>query len=81
MSHADGFDVFCENLRAYRKIHGLSKAQMAKKLHVSVRSLNILESGHIPPRVSVDVFFRFAHLCNVPVSAVFKTVVANEKTV
>jgi hypothetical protein len=54
---------------------------MARNLHIGVRSLNVLESGHIPPRVSVDVFFYFANLCNVPVSAVFKTLVVNEKTV
>ncbi len=64
--------AFFENLRTYRKKNKLSKTEMAKRLHISVRTLNLLEDAHLPPRLSADILFYFARLCNMPVSAVFK---------
>jgi len=66
--------TFCENIKTYRNKSEISKKEMAKRLKIGVHTLNVLESGHIPPRVSVDVFFRFALLCNVPAPAVFKSI-------
>lgn len=73
MKYDKEFDVFSKNLRTFREKNKLSKIEMARKLHITVRTLNILENGQIPPRIPIDIFFYFAKLCNVPVSAVFKT--------
>ena len=73
MCYSEEWNTFFENIRVYRKVHKLSKRQMAKKLHIGTRSLTVLESGRIPPRVSVDIFFYFACLCGVPVSEIFET--------
>ena len=50
--------IFLNNVALLRKKHGLSKKAMAKILGIGVASLNKLESGILPPRVTVDVFFR-----------------------
>lgn len=49
---------FMRNVAALRKNNGLSKRRMAALLGVSVRTLNMLESGVFPPRLRVDVVFR-----------------------
>ena len=66
------FCNFCENIKTYRKKNKLSQKEMAKKLHIGVHSLRRLEQGNIPARVTVDVFFYFADLCNIPTSDIFK---------
>ena len=48
---------FMENVRALRKRHGLSKEKMARLLHIGVGSLSKIESGQMPPRMTVEVVF------------------------
>ena len=49
--------IFCENIKYLRKEQGLSKKEMAKKLGISTASLSILESGKLPPRLTVEPLF------------------------
>ncbi|MBQ5321300.1 MAG: helix-turn-helix transcriptional regulator [Oscillospiraceae bacterium] len=49
--------VFCENIRYLRKKNGLSEKEMAKKLGIGIKSLNSIESGYLPPRVTVDIIY------------------------
>jgi DNA-binding XRE family transcriptional regulator len=49
--------AFCENVRYVRKKNGLSKKEMAKKLGIGVKSLELIESGSLPPRMSVRVVY------------------------
>jgi len=50
--------VFCENMRRLRNSKRLSKAQMAKELSIDVRTLNKLEAGIFPPRLTCSILFR-----------------------
>ena len=47
--------IFCDNIRLLRAVLGLSKKEMARKIHISVASLNKLESGILPPRLCCDL--------------------------
>ena len=47
--------TFCNNVKKLREINKLSKKEMAKRLHISVRSLSMLEQGIIPPKMSMQV--------------------------
>ena len=49
------YENFCCNITWLRKSHNLSKKEMAKRLGIGVESLNKLESGTIPPNMTVEV--------------------------
>lgn len=49
--------LFCTNLVRLRKHHQLTKKAMAKILNISLYSLNRLEAGIIPPRVTVGILY------------------------
>lgn len=48
---------FLYNLKYLRKSNGISKRKMAKLLGIGIGSLNKIESGKLPPRLGVSVFF------------------------
>ena len=48
--------AFCRSIKALRETHGLTKRRMAELLHISVKTLNLLESGICPPRLKATVF-------------------------
>lgn len=50
--------IFMQNVAWLRKKNGLTKKEMAEILGISVFSLNKIEKGVFPPRVSVEVVFR-----------------------
>lgn len=50
-------DIFLNNIAWLRKHHGLSKKEMARKLKISVWTLNRIERGELPPRLSCDMLF------------------------
>ena len=49
--------IFCENIKKIRENKKLSKREMAKLLGISVYSLNIIESGKVPHRLSIDIVY------------------------
>ena len=51
------FDIFFYNIVWLRKHYGLSKKEMAHKLHIGLWTLNKIERGELPPRLSCDVVF------------------------
>ena len=51
----NSLDIFLWNVAWLRKQHGLSKKMMAQLLGISVRSLNLIESGVVPKRLDVSV--------------------------
>ena len=53
--------IFCHNIKWMRSHRKLSKKRMAKMLGIGVVSLTKIENGIIPPRLNVDIFFRFQH--------------------
>lgn len=48
---------FVHNVAALRRSHALSKRAMAKILHISPRTINRMEEGHIPPGLKVDTIY------------------------
>ncbi len=50
--------AFCENIKQLRRIKGLSKKEMAKKLGISIPSLTKIENGIMPPLLRSSVFFK-----------------------
>lgn len=55
-SHEEAY-IFMSNMVWLRKKYGFSKVKMAKLLGIGVGSLNKIEKGELPPRISVDVVF------------------------
>ena len=50
--------IICQNILLLRMIHGLTKKKMSQILGISISSLNKIEQGKLPPRLSVSVIFR-----------------------
>lgn len=48
---------FTYNVSYLRKHYGLSKKKMAELLDIGVGSLNKIEMGELPPRLSVEILF------------------------
>lgn len=56
--HSVYIETFGHNVAWLRTHYGLSKKRMAGLLGIGVQSLNCIEAGKIPPRLSVQVMFR-----------------------
>ena len=65
-------DIFLKNVAYLRKLHGLSKAEMAKKLHIGVNTLTKIENGQLPPRVNVKIFFYIEKQFGISAQDLFK---------
>lgn len=50
--------IFSKKVIHLRKKYGYSKKEMAHILGIGIASLNKVENGEIPPRMTVDVLFR-----------------------
>lgn len=51
------YENVCHNIRCLRAIHGLSRTAMAKKLHISTKTLDALETGLFPERIGIKLLF------------------------
>ena len=47
----------CDNIRWLRRQRGLSRTATAKKLHIALKTLDLLESGVFPERINIGIFF------------------------
>ncbi len=63
---------FCKNIKNLRISNNLSKKEMAQRLGVSVRTLNIIESGELPKRLSTKIIFTIVDNFNVRAEDLFK---------
>lgn len=63
--------IFCENIRYLRKNNNLSRTAMAKRLGVSVRTLDSIEAGILPQNTSVHIFFRTNQAFGIPIERLF----------
>lgn len=50
-------NTFLNNISWLRKHCGLSKKEMAKRLQIGIWTLNKIERGELPPRLSCDIVF------------------------
>jgi len=65
----------CRNISYLRKKHNLSKSKMAKILGISVKSLNLIESGVIPSRLNCDVLYRLYFHFNISIKKMFEDII------
>ena len=54
------FLIFCKNIRTLRGRQDLTEREMAKILHVSVKTLSMLENGVFPTHTSANIIFRLS---------------------
>ena len=64
--------IFCENVREIRLKNNLSKKEMAKILGIGVGSLNLIEKGIIPERLSAEVIVNICINFKVSASSLFE---------
>ncbi len=50
--------IFCQNIRTLRKSTGLSILAMSRRLHISPRTLILLERNILPPELECTILFR-----------------------
>lgn len=73
MTDQDALLYFGKNVRYLRKLHGLSKQEMAKKLMIGVDTLNKLEAGMIPPRLDARAIIMMMSHFDVSAEDLLKT--------
>jgi len=66
MTQQEEYDIVCENIRYLRKKYGLSRTAMARRLHITVRTLDLLEAGIFPDRIRIGIFFHVWQAFDVP---------------
>ena len=54
----DEIQIFCDNIKILRRHNKLSKTAMCKIMRIGIRSLNSIEKGILPPRISCEVLIR-----------------------
>lgn len=64
-------DILARNLRVLRACHDLSLPEMAARLHCSVRTLRLLESGVLPRQLRVDFLLELHRAFGIPPAAMF----------
>ena len=65
-------EVFCKNVKDLRTLNKLSKTKMATKLGISIRTLNIIENGDLPTRLSLKIICAIMENFNVNPADLFK---------
>ena len=58
MQRCKDIENFLYNIAWLRKNHGISKKNMAKILKISISTLNKIEEGILPPKLSANVVWR-----------------------
>ena len=67
MCSVDGLEILCDNIRFLRKQNRLSRSKMARKLGVSVPTLDSLEQGIVPVRCGSHILFRLRQEFGIPI--------------
>lgn len=63
---------FLNNISWLQEFYGLSKNKMSKVLKISVESLNKIERGIIPSRISVEILFNIEKAFNIQPHIMFE---------
>lgn len=64
---------FLNNVLWLRKHNGLSKKEMAKKLNISIKTLNKIENGELPEKLSVEIVFDLYEHFGITPKTLFET--------
>ena len=65
------FMIFCQNIRTLRERNHLSRRKMAKLLHITPKTLSLLERGTLPARTSATVIFHLSRAFGIPPKDLF----------
>ena len=65
------FQFFCKNVRTLRERNHLSRSEMAKILHITPKTLSLLENGTLPAHTSATVIFRLSRAFGIPPKDLF----------
>ncbi|MBR4992481.1 MAG: helix-turn-helix transcriptional regulator [Clostridia bacterium] len=66
-------EIICSNVAYLRKTHGLSRTAMSKKLHITLKTLDLLEQGIFPHRTNFGIVYYIADAFQVSVHDVMYT--------
>ena len=58
LAEDEGWKNFVHNVTWLRESNGLSKKEMASILKIGMKTLERIENGELPKRLSVNIFFR-----------------------
>lgn len=56
----DEIQTFCNNVRILRKSRKITRKEMCAALKIGMKTLNKIESGVLPPKLSCDVIYRLS---------------------
>ncbi len=56
------------NVSYLRRKHNITKNDMAKILGIGIKSLNRIEQGILPPRLSVEILFNIREYFGIPLN-------------
>ena len=75
MTHdnSNEFDTLLHNIRKLRKHNNLSKKQMASIMEVSIKTLNRIENGEMPPRLGANSIYNICVYFKVRSSTLFES--------
>ena len=71
-TNAQQFSNFLYNIGWLRRYYRIPKKRMAQLLGISVRTLNKLEAGSIPPKVGIDIIFQLHKQFRYPMGTLFQ---------
>ena len=57
MAPPDQLQNVCANIRYLRVKRGLSRTAMARRLHISMKTLDSIEAGVMPNKCGINLFF------------------------
>ena len=66
MTTEEEYGIICENVRFLRQQHGLSRTAIARRLHITLKTLDLLEAGTFPDRIHIGFFFHVHQAFGVP---------------
>lgn len=74
----DAMKFFSENVSQLRKSYNISKKEMAQILGVGIKTLDNIERGMLPLRLSVNVLFKIRDCFGISVGAQFSEKMGNK---
>ena len=57
MKDTNELKILCRNIKYLRKLHSLSRKEMAKICHINIITLILVELDYLPAYVTVDIVF------------------------
>ena len=71
MDNKSQIHFFCMNVKMLRGKHMITKKDMSIIMGISVKTLDKIEKGILPPSLSCDVIFRISKVFKISPSALF----------